>query len=137
MGSVTFVDTSAVVAILMAEGDAPALSARLKQSELCMTSAAVRLEACMVIAARRAISPDRAQDYFDALSSEAGVTEIPIDERIGRLAVQCFSRFGKGRHPAQLNFGDCLSYACAKAHEAYLLFKGDDFSKTDVNDHAA
>ena len=70
---------------------------------------------------------------FDALHLEADLAEIPIDERIGRLAVECFERYGKGRHPAKLNIGDCLSYACAKAHEAFLLFKGDDFSQTDVN----
>jgi ribonuclease VapC len=61
------------------------------------------------------------------------LTETPINEGIGRLAVECFDRYGKGRHPAQLNFGDCLSYACAKALDVPLLFKGEDFAKTDVN----
>ena len=59
--------------------------------------------------------------------------EVPIDEAIARLAVDCFQQFGKGRHPAKLNFGDCLSYACAKALGVPLLFKGDDFARTDVN----
>ena len=61
------------------------------------------------------------------------MTEIPIDEHVGRLAVACFEQFRKGRHRAQLNFGDCLSYTGAKAHAAFLSFKGDDFAKTDVN----
>ena len=128
-----FVDTSAVVAILMEESDAHALLAKLEAATHGLTSSAVRLEACMVLANRRDVSPLRAQHYFDGLTSELGLTEIPIDERIGRLAVECFARYGKGRHPAQLNFGDCLSYASAKALGAPLLFKGDDFAKTDVN----
>jgi len=128
-----FIDTSAVVAILMDESDARTLSAKLEAATHALTSSAVRLEACMVLASRRDISPLRAQHYFDGLASEMGLTEIPIDERIGRLAVECFERYGKGRHPAQLNFGDCLSYASAKAVGAPLLFKGEDFVKTDVN----
>ncbi len=129
-----FVDTSAIVAILLDESDARALSAELEAAPRCLTSSAVRLEACMVLASRRDVSPLRAQHYFDDLESQMGLTEIPIDERIGRSAVECFERYGKGRHPAQLNFGDCLSYACAKAAGARLLFKGDDFAKTDVNE---
>jgi len=82
---------------------------------------------------RRDVSPLRAQHYFDALVSETSLSQVPIDERVGRLAVACFERFGKGRHRAQLNFGDCLSYACAKANTAFLLFNGHDLAKTDVN----
>jgi ribonuclease VapC len=86
----------------------------------------------MVLDSRRDVSPLRAQDYFDGLASQMELSEIPIDERVGRLAVECFERYGEGRRPAQLNFGDCLSYACAKAHGAALLFKGEDFAQTDV-----
>jgi ribonuclease VapC len=87
----------------------------------------------MVLAGSRDVSPLRAQDYFDGLASQLELFEAPIDERVGRLAVECFERYGKGRHPAQLNFGDRLSYACAKAHGAALLFKGEDFARTDVD----
>jgi ribonuclease VapC len=128
-----FVDTSAIVAILLGEREARELTARAKSAGPCLTSSAVRLETCMVLASRRDVSPTRAQDYFDGLSSRMSLSEIAIDERIGRLAVECFERYGKGRHAAQLNFGDCLSYACAKANRASLLFKGDDFARTDVN----
>jgi ribonuclease VapC len=86
----------------------------------------------MVLASRRDVSPLRAQHYFDGLASRMGLSEVHMDERVGRLAVECFERYGKGRHPAGLNFGDCLSYACAKAHGAALLFKGGDFAQTDV-----
>ena len=128
-----FVDTSAIVAILLDESEARVLSAKAEAARSCLTSSAVRLETCMALASRRDVSPLRAQDFFDRLASQMGLTEIPVDESIGRLAVECFETFGKGRHPAQLNFGDCLSYACAKAHGLTLLFKGEDFAKTDVN----
>jgi ribonuclease VapC len=129
-----FVDTSAVVAFITDEGDAPSLAGVLESAGRRLTSSAVRLETCMVLTSRLDISPRTAQDLFDDFVAQSEVGEISIDERIGRLAVQCFERYGKGRHPAQLNFGDCLSYACAKAHGAALLFKGEDFARTDVND---
>ena len=128
-----FADSSAIVAILLGESDAVGLQAKLGAAERCLVSPAVRLETCMVIASRRDVSPTRAQEFFDELALECGMIEIQIDERIGRLAVECFQRYGKGRDRAQLNFGDCLSYACAKAHGVTLIFKGDDFGKTDVN----
>jgi ribonuclease VapC len=131
---VTFIDTSTIVAILLDESDASLLLAKAQSAERRVTSSAVRLEACMVLATHRDVSPLRAQDYFDAMVSQLGLEEISIDEQIGRLAVECFERFGKGRHAAQLNFGDCLSYACAKSLGATLLFKGEDFGRTDVND---
>jgi ribonuclease VapC len=87
----------------------------------------------MVLATRLNVAPSRAQTLFDAFRNETAVVEVPIDERIGALAVACFETYGKGRHPAQLNLADCLSYACAKALDARLLFKGEDFAKTDVN----
>lgn len=128
-----FADTSAIVAIIMGESDATALSTALEAAERRLTSPAVRLETCMVLTTRLNIPPLSAQDLFDDFASESAIAESSIDERIGRLAVECFERYGKGRHPAGLNFGDCLSYACAKAHDAGLLFKGDDFAQTDVN----
>ena len=128
-----FVDTSAIVAILLGENDAHTLSAKLESAAHPLTSPAVRLETSLVLANRRDVGPLRAQHYFDGFASQVGLTEVQIDERIGRLAVDCFERYGKGRNRAQLNFGDCLSYACAKAHGARLLFKGDDFAKTDIN----
>lgn len=128
-----FADTSAIVAILLNESDARVLSRALASAERRLASAAVRLETCMVLASRRSLPALRAQEFFDAFVVRVGIIEISIDERIGLLAVDCFERYGKGRHPAQLNFGDCVSYACAKASRAVLLFKGEDFAETDVN----
>ena len=66
-------------------------------------------------------------------TADGGVTVVPIPDEIGRLAVEAFGRFGKGRGgKAQLNLGDCLSYATARAHAARILFKGDDFVHTDL-----
>ncbi len=87
-----FVDTSAIVAILLGENDARALSAAVDSASRRLTSAAVRLVACMVLAGRRDVAPLRAQHYFDGLASQFELTEIPIDETIGRTAVACFER---------------------------------------------
>ena len=133
MGPVTvFVDTSAIVAFILDERGASALVGQLERADRRLTSPAVRLETCMVLASRLDIPPLAAQDLFDDFRLQSEVAELAIDERVGRLAVECFERYGKGRHPAGLNFGDCLSYACAKAHGAALLFKGEDFARTDV-----
>jgi ribonuclease VapC len=77
-------------------------------------------------------SATAAERRFDAFVKDADIEEAPIDSAVGAAAVACFEQYGKGRHPARLNFADCLSYACAKTHGAALLFKGDDFAQTDV-----
>lgn len=128
-----FVDTSAIVAIICGEPDAADLAQRLSTARRRFTSPVVRLETSMVLAAKLDISPARANALFDEFLAEADLSVVPIDDAIGALAVACFEAFGKGRHAAKLNFGDCLSYACAKAHRAPLLFKGDDFSRTDLD----
>lgn len=133
MGPVTvFVDTSAIVAVILDERDASAFTDALTDAKRRITSPGVRLETCMVLTGRLDISPLAAQGLFDDFVTQGEVAEISLDAHIGRLAVECFDRYGKGRHPAGLNFGDCLSYACAKAHGAALLFNGEDFAQTDV-----
>jgi ribonuclease VapC len=71
-------------------------------------------------------------DLLDELLAELGIDVRPLDGRQGMLAREAFSTFGKGRHPARLNFGDCLTYALAKCRDDTLLFKGDDFARTDI-----
>ena len=127
-----FVDTSAIVAILCSEADAAGLARRLGAAERRFTSPVVRIEACMVLASRLDIAPSQANALFDDFLEEANVSIAPINDKIGVLAVACFESYGKGRHPARLNLGDCLSYACARAYRSPLLFKGDDFSQTDI-----
>ncbi len=73
------------------------------------------------------------EQRIQALMDEAGITLAPMDARTASLAVKAFADYGKGRgHPAQLNLADCLSYACAQAQSIPLLYKGKDFSHTDV-----
>jgi len=133
MGSVIFVDTSVFVAILSKEPDWREFSRAIEASDTRLTSPVVRLETCIVLATRLKRSPREAEGQYGKLLISADIEETPIDAAVGAAAVACFERYGKGRHPARLNFADCLSYACAKAHRAALLFKGEDFALTDVN----
>jgi ribonuclease VapC len=129
----TFVDTSVFVAILAKEPDRREFSRAIAAAERRLTSPVVRLETCIVLGGRLLRSPREAERQFEKFLDEAEIAEIAIDSAIGIAAVGCFEAFGKGRHPARLNFADCLAYASAKVLGARLLFKGDDFARTDVN----
>lgn len=133
MGPLIFIDTSVFVSILASEADRAHFEAEIENAERRLTSSIVRLETSMVLASRVDISPRAAEGQFEKLLWSADVEEIAIDKAIARLAVDCFEKFGRGRHRARLTFADCLSYACAKAHAARLLYKGEDFAHTDVN----
>ena len=128
-----FIETSAIVAIILNEPEAKRLSNALDNVDDCFTSPHVRLEACMVLSSRLDQTPAQAEGYFDDVLHQAGARIIDITDHIAHLAVIAFAKYGKGcGHPAQLNLADCLSYACAKAHNAPILFKGRDFSHTDL-----
>jgi ribonuclease VapC len=133
MEAITFIDTSVFLAILAKESDRRKFSRTIAAAEWRLTSPVVRLETCIVLGSRLLVSPREAERQFQKLLDYAEVVETPIDSAVGAAALACFEKYGKGKHPARLNFADCLSYACAKAHGARLLFKGDDFSKTDAN----
>ena len=128
-----FIDTSAVVSILMGEPGADRLADAIAAAKQRLTSPLVRLEACMVLSTRLDIAPRLAQKQFDAFLVEADVTVIPVTDKIGAMAVAAFEQFGKGRsNKAKLNLADCMSYACAKSYRAPILFTGRDFAKTDL-----
>lgn len=128
-----FVDTSVVVAILSAEDDAAYWSERIENAEAPVTSALVILEAAMRLSTKLNVWPTDAETTIAAFLREAEIDVIPIDGSDAKSAVQAFANYGKGRgHPAQLNFADCLSYACAKNRGISLLYKGNDFSQTDM-----
>lgn len=128
-----FVDTSAVVAILAREPDAASLSEALGAAQSRLTSPLVRLEACMVLATKLDMPPSEVEQELDVFLMESGISVVPIDDETGRLAVAAFERFGKGRGTAaKLNLADCLSYACARQHGVAILYKGRDFSHTDL-----
>jgi ribonuclease VapC len=128
-----FIDTSAVVSILSGEADSAGLARRIEEAPGNITSALVVLEAVMRLSTKLAIVPVEVEAAVAAFLTEARIEIVPIGSAAAGLVVKAFSVYGKGRgHPAQLNLADCLSYACAKEHGVPLLYKGDDFSRTDL-----
>ena len=122
-------DTSAVIAILLEEPEAPRFAGIIGEAESCTISAATFVEVSIIVEARKS---DAGIRLWDSFFREAGIVVEAITEEHARTASQAWSRFGKGRHPAGLNFGDCFSYALAKNANEPLLFKGDDFAQTDI-----
>jgi ribonuclease VapC len=127
-----FIDTSVIVAILSKEPDATEFANKIEAAECC-TSALVILEAATRLSTKLGIDPVEVERRIQALLDEAKITLAPMDAKTASLAVKAFADYGKGRgHPAQLNLADCLSYACAKAQNISLLYKGKNFSHTDL-----
>ena len=125
------IDSSAVVAILFQEPDARMFAAAIEAEPVPVISAASMVEVGVVLLSRKTKSARK--DLADFLR-ESGVQVEAVDQYQAELALDAFERYGKGGgHPAQLNFGDCFSYALAKATGKPLLFKGADFSKTDLS----
>ena len=122
------VDTSALVAIVLGEPDAERYLARLERHP-CRLSTVSFVEAMMVVEARQ--GADASRD-LELLVDAAIDTVVPVDVDIARAAVAGWRRFGRGRHTAALNFGDCFSYAVASLAGIPLLYKGDDFAQTDI-----
>jgi ribonuclease VapC len=123
------VDTSALVAILRNEPERAELLHVLAAAEDIVISAATLLEASIVLHAKAGAE---GVDDLDQLLRVAGARTVAVDVRQVRVAREGWARYGKGRSPAALNFGDCFSYALAKTSDRALLFKGDDFTHTDV-----
>lgn len=120
------VDTSALIAIALREKAAPACIAALQSETEILMSAGTLAEA-LIVSARRRVA-DEMVKLFDVLAVEIE-TVTPV---FARRVAEAYDRWGKGVHPAGLNFGDCFAYALAKEHACPLLFIGDDFAKTDV-----
>ncbi len=118
-------DTSVFLAILQNESDAALLVATI-EDRVCSVPASVIVEAG-ILALTRGLIYD-----LVTLLEEANPKIIPLTDVISLEAVACFAKYGKGRHRANLNFGDCLVYATAKIEDLPLLFKGDDFGHTDI-----
>jgi ribonuclease VapC len=128
-----FVDASALVAMVAGEPDASVLADRLELAPVKLTSALALYEAAMAVARIHGASVEAAKIVLQDFVVEAELRVAAIGEPGFDLALQAFGRFGKGRHPARLNMGDCFAYACAKVHGVPLLYKGDDFSLTDID----
>jgi ribonuclease VapC len=129
-----FLDASAIVAIVAPEADALALAARVASADRKFTSAIAVYEAVLGLARARDMSIAAAEEAVNQYLARGDAQIVPITAEIGRGAIRAFERFGRGRHPARLNMGDCFAYACARALDVPLLFKGDDFSQTDIAD---
>ena len=128
-----FVDASATVAILTREPEADALADVLEKGRSPITSPIAIFEAALGICRKRHASVEEAEQDIGEFLELAGVRTAPITDKEAHTALAEFSRYGKGRgHPAQLNLGDCFAYAMAKNARTALLFKGEDFDKTDI-----
>jgi ribonuclease VapC len=122
-------DSSVVVAIALREPGHEELMAKLRSADTLGIGTPTLTEAGMVLSARLGVEP---QALLDRFLRDFGVMPVAFGESHWREALEAFRRFGKGRHPSALNFGDCLSYATAKLAGHPLLFVGDDFSRTDI-----
>jgi ribonuclease VapC len=122
-------DTSALVAILFREPEAALFAGLIHNADRCLISAGTFLELSIVMERQTEPAAERQRDMF---FRRAGIIIEPFTVEQAHIARQAFHDFGKGRHPAGLNFGDCFSYALAKFTGEPLLFKGDDFRKTDL-----
>ena len=127
-----FVDASAMIAMMAGEPDADELADRLGAETQRLCSALSVWETVAGLCRAYIFSVRSARAQVESFVELNGLKLVGIGERELDLATQAYAEFGRGRHPAALNMGDCFAYACAKANRAKLLFTGDDFSKTDI-----
>ncbi|KNY15787.1 twitching motility protein PilT [Shinella sp. SUS2] len=127
-----FLDASAIVAMMTNESDAESLSARLAAARSPTTSAMALWEASVAYSRIFRLEPNTALREVEAYIRLFDVQIIAIEPAIAAAAVDAYHRFGKGRHPAGLNFGDCFAYACARQLGMPLLHKDDDLPQTDI-----
>jgi len=124
------IDTSALLAVLFAEPEGEAFADAIEADQKRLVSAASALETAIVVEVRKGPAGGR---ELDLLFHRARVDIVAFGEAQVEIARDAWRRFGKGNHPANLNFGDCFSYALSKSSGEPLLFKGEDFSETDVS----
>ena len=123
------VDSSALLAILLGEPESTACTDALIASPSCFVSSFTLFETRIVV---HRIAPRDGLAELAILLDRARMTTVPFDDDQAAIAFEAYRRFGKGVHPAALNIGDCASYAVAKSRGLPLLFKGNDFAKTDI-----
>ena len=127
-----FLDASALISLIAGEVDARDLSDRLEAEDSRLCSALSTWETLAGLRRSHGLSLESARKRIRTLLDTCEITFVNIGEQEFEVAADAYEKFGKGRHPASLNFGDCFAYACAKTNGARLMFKGDDFSKTDI-----
>lgn len=127
------VDASVIVSMVTGEQDADQLAAKLDQHDDRLFCAVGLWEATLAIARKRTLAVAEAADAARTLLADLGCRMVSIDQAEARFAIEAHRRYGKGTgHRAKLNMGDCFAYGCAKANDAALLYKGDDFVHTDL-----
>lgn len=127
-----FVDASALTAMITGEDDAAVLLARLQQGRRRITSPLAVWEAGIAVARLLNISVGQSSREVHDFLLEVEIELIDVAAETAVAALDAFDRFGKGRHPARLNMGDCFAYACARHYRQPLLYKGGDFALTDI-----
>lgn len=127
-----FVDASALCAILALEDEAEDLVRRIRAAERRITSPLAVWETVVNLPRLNGLDSETSEQEVKRLLNMALIEIVAVEPAVTALALDAFRRFGKGRHPAKLNFGDCFAYACAKHHKVPLLYKGDDFNQTDI-----
>lgn len=127
-----FIDASALCAILLGEDDAARFADKIEAAPSAVTSAIAVFETVRAVLRQARGDAGRARAIVADFLREAEVECIEIGLAECESALEAMARFGKGRHPAALNMGDCFAYACARSRGLPLLFKGDDFAKTDI-----
>jgi ribonuclease VapC len=123
------VDSSALIAVVRLEPEEEVLLSAMVASSACRISAATWLEACIVVGQMR---PATIRARFETLLAKLNLDIVPVSVEQAAVARTAYLRFGRGNHPARLNYGDCFAYALAKVTGEPLLFKGNDFSQTDI-----
>jgi ribonuclease VapC len=128
-----FLDASAIVAILTGEPEADVFADLIEKAPSSITSPIAVFEAVLGICRKRRAGVEESAEDVREFLGIAGIETVAITDRDAATALTAFARYGKGRrHPAQLNMGDCFAYAIAKNQGTELLFKGEDFGKTDI-----
>jgi len=127
-----FIDASALVAMIVGEPEAEEFSFRARQAAVRYTSPLATYEAALAISRIRRAPLAETQGVLDRFAARTSIQIVSITPEIGRLAIETFARFGRGKHPARLNMGDCFAYACARDLDVPLLCEGDDFAQTDI-----
>jgi len=124
------IDSSAIIAVLLNEANAAQIAEAIDSGSQRLLSAASLLEASIVIETRKGEAAGR---ELDLLIYRAAIEVVAVDQDQVEIARIAWRRYGKGRHPAGLNYGDCFSYALARSRGLPLLFQGEDFSRTDID----
>ena len=127
-----FIDASALTALLTDENDARELLSRMQSARTRMTSPLAVWEAAIAVARILDLEIDEVAGSVERYLTLMEIETVTVPPETAEIALNAFGRYGKGRHPARLNFGDCFAYACARHFGQPLMFKGGDFPHTDI-----